>query len=726
MPQSPLGKRAFATLLIVLAILGAAGLACYAAIQRYKQTLVLVVESRDFLQSLEQTLGLLKDAETGQRGYLLTAAPQYLEPYNRARRSIGRSIGQLRSTADSDEALPAVDSLASVAGRKLDELARTIVLAEHGRRDSALSLVLGGRGTYLMDSARMLERSLRESEQARLASREVAAARSGNLALASIVLGTLLALAIGFVAGRDVSHELARREAAAQQRVAAAEANLATSSRTLGAIVASSPLAIITVDTAGVVTSWNRGAERTFGWTAAEAVGGPTPFVPPERQHEFDDRLAAVLRGEIVETAEVERVRKDGRPIRVSLSVTPLVGPGGHPDAVLALCADVTERATLSAQLHQAQRLDAIGRLASGIAHDFNNLLTAMLGFSEMLRDSLPADDVRRESAEQIIRAAERAGRLTRQLLAFSRRQVLVPIPLDIGAAIRELEPILQRLVPANVVIEVHDRADQARALADPGQLEQVLLNLVINARDAQPNGGRIVVEIARTPHGTSNMAAGPCLRVTVRDDGIGMDEETRRRIFEPFFTTKAEGENTGLGLATVYGIVRQLGGDVDVRSAPGEGATFSIYLPHAEATPAAAPTDGTPAALDPTRHDATILVVDADESVRALAEAALAHAGFRVALAADGASALAAGAAHRPNLVLIVASVVLPGMSGVDVAETLRRLRPGLKILFVSGSPENAARVQGLMARNEVAFLEKPFGGEELVLRVRQLLATR
>jgi len=374
--------------------------------------------------------------------------------------------------------------------------------------------------------------------------------------------------------------------------------------------------------------------------------------------------------------------------------------------------------------LRQSQKIEAVGRLAGGVAHDFNNLLTAILGYSQLLRSSLRPEDPRHHSAEEIQRAAERAAGLTRQLLAFSRKQVLEPKVVSLNGVVVDMLEMLRRLIGEHIELVTVLAPDLGQVRADPSQVEQVILNLALNARDAMPEGGRLVIATAEMEHHEDSPAdhegldAGRYVTLSVQDSGVGMDEETRQRIFEPFFTTKEVGKGTGLGLATVYGIVKQSGGYIWVESEPGTGARFTISLPRVDAE---VPLDG-PAPPQGANGRETILLVEDEERVRTLVSAVLARRGYHVIEASHGAQAIDEASRLPGPLHLLIADVVMPGMSGRELAERLATVRPEMRVLYVSGYTDDAIVRHGVVGAG-AAFLQKPFELDSLVGKVREVL---
>jgi PAS domain S-box-containing protein len=423
---------------------------------------------------------------------------------------------------------------------------------------------------------------------------------------------------------------------------------------------------------------------------------------------------------------EVEWKRKDGAPITVRLSGRAVRDAQGKLAYFEGIAENVTEQRLLEAQLRQAQKMEAVGRLAGGVAHDFNNLLMVMRGYTELLLGRLGANDPLRRNAEEIQKAADRATSLTQQLLAFSRKQVMQPKIFDLNAVVSDTEKMLRRLIGEDIELATLLGAELGRVKADPGQIEQVILNLAVNARDAMPQGGQLVMETANVELTQAfarqhpGVTPGPHVMLAMSDTGVGMDAETQALIFEPFFTTKEKGKGTGLGLATVYGIVKQSGGYIWVYSEAGQGTTFEIYLPRVEDAVTADQEEH--AVSQPPSGSETVLLVEDEEPVRKLAREFLENSGYTVLEAEGPARALQLSDQHRGPIHLMVTDVIMPHMSGHELAQQMASVRPEMKVLYISGYTDDALGQYGVPTQDSF-FLQKPFSLDTLARKMRTLL---
>ncbi len=474
----------------------------------------------------------------------------------------------------------------------------------------------------------------------------------------------------------------------------------------------------------GKVTACNAAFARILGYgSAGEAIGADlvSCYAGPEARAEFLRRLQADGRAERM---EIELRRKDGSAVAVIESAVAVRDARGGLQEIHGFLIDDTERKRVEAEFRQAQKMEAVGRVAGGVAHDFTNLLSVIIGYAELLQQRLPEDHPHRGKLDQIRSAADRGVELTRQLLAFSRKQALQPRALELNRVVREMGGMLRRLIGEDIALVTNLCDEAGLVMADPGQLEQVIMNLVLNARDAMPCGGTLTIATAQRkqegarPH--PGMGHGPLLELSVRDTGCGMDRETLARVFEPFFTTKEAGKGTGLGLATVYGVVKQSRGHVTVESAPGQGTTFRIWFPlvgeEARERPARAQEPA------PKGGSETILLLEDDAWLRSMAQEALEGAGYQVLSAACPEEGRSLALAHGETIDLLLSDVIMPGMNGPDFATELIALRPQLRTLYMSGYTDEGLARRGVAAAG-ANLLQKPFTPEDLLREVRAAL---
>jgi two-component system cell cycle sensor histidine kinase/response regulator CckA len=483
---------------------------------------------------------------------------------------------------------------------------------------------------------------------------------------------------------------------------------------------------LFTLDLEGNVTFLNKSAEDVLGWSRSEARQiNIKSLVAPEHLNLCSQMMQRIVNEEPLQHFEISMQRKDGRKVLLQVSAR-LIRSNGRKEGVQGIARDVTERRHLENMVQQAQKLEAIGRLSGGLAHDFNNLFCVISGHTELMSERLESDHPAFRNLAQIKKAVDSASSLTRQLLAFSRKQVFHPRVLDLNGVVLETQKLMGRLVGGHIELFTSLNPQLRHVRVDPVQMEQVLLNLVLNARDAMPTSGKLTIatsnvdleEGARSKRAI--VPAGNYVVLSVTDNGCGMDEETQSRIFEPFYTTKELGKGTGLGLASVYGIVKQSGGFIWVYSEPGQGTTIKVYLPRVD-NPA------TPLPFENSRPEArrgteTVLLVENAESLRTLAKELLKSSGYAVLDAENGKEALRIASAFAGTIHLLLTDVIMPGMGGKQLAQQVTSLRPATRVLFMSGY-SNDGIVQSGILTSEAPLLEKPFTREILLRRVRQVL---
>ncbi len=469
-------------------------------------------------------------------------------------------------------------------------------------------------------------------------------------------------------------------------------------------------------------------AEEILGFPLRQWISDPDFWIA-HLHPEDRDRAVSFLRTDLAagkgHELDYRMLASDGRTLWFHDIVRVVGFPSGRALRLRGLMIDVTERRNLEAQLRQAQKMEAVGRLAGGVAHDFNNLLTVIIGHSELLAESLGREESLREQAHEIQRAGERAASLTRQLLAFSRQQVLAPQVVDLNTVILGVEKMLKRLIGEDIELATVLDPNLGRTKADPGQIEQIILNLAVNSRDAMPQGGRLVIRTADADLTEADklrmhyILPGPYAVVEVEDTGCGMDQGTQAHIFEPFFTTKEKGKGTGLGLSTVYGIVKQSGGYIWVESEPGRGSTFKVYLPRTEEV--AKPSENGPSVVT-AQGSETILLVEDEDPVRTLVLGVLRSRGYQMLEASRGDDALKICQRYPGPINLVITDVVMPHMNGRELAKRLRDSHPEAKVLYVSGYTDDAVVQHGILEEG-AAYLQKPFTPEGIVGKVRELL---
>jgi two-component system cell cycle sensor histidine kinase/response regulator CckA len=490
------------------------------------------------------------------------------------------------------------------------------------------------------------------------------------------------------------------------------------------------PLAVVEWDLDFRVTDWNPSAERIFGYSKQEAIRQHGSFiVPPQHRQMVDQVWQELLRQDGGTRNTNDNLTKDGRTITCDWYNTPLVDESGRVLGVASLVHDVTEHLALEERLRQSQKMEAVGRLAGGVAHDFNNLLTVILGYSQILAEGVPAGSRLADSTAQIKSAADRASGITRQLLAFSRKTVMTPRVVNLNDIMLNLDSLLRRLIGEDIEVLTVPANDLGAVTADPGQIEQVIMNLALNARDAMPHGGKLTLETSNEQLDEAYAqrhqptVAGRYVMLAVTDTGHGMSPETQARIFEPFYTTKEVGKGTGLGLSMVYGIVKQSGGYIWVYSEPDRGTTFKIYLPRVDQPVETSGSENRSRSVQ--RGTETILLVEDDPQLRQLSSSVLAHCGYKVLTANGPEEGLAICRENHRDIRLLVTDVVMPHMNGRQLAEQILQVSPNVKVLYISGYTSNAIVHYGVLDAG-LWFLPKPFTLSALVAKVREVLDSK
>jgi two-component system cell cycle sensor histidine kinase/response regulator CckA len=467
---------------------------------------------------------------------------------------------------------------------------------------------------------------------------------------------------------------------------------------------------------------------RVLGYTSDELHElSPINQIHPDDRGLVSDVIAETRRTGVGRRIEFRMSHKDGHWVHLESTASVVPGANGQVERLIVVNREISERRRLEEQLRQAQKMDAIGRLSGGVAHDFNNLLGVIIGYGEILEERIEDANPLRVSVDQILKAGRRAASLTRQLLAFSRQQVLEPKVLLLNAVVSDMEKMLRRMIGEDIDLAISLESNLGRIRADQGQIEQVIMNLAVNARDAMPSGGKLVIETVNFEIDRAFAARyaypvlpGAYILLTVADSGTGMDAATQQRIFEPFFTTKEKGKGTGLGLSTVYGVVKQSNGYIDVYSTLGRGTTFNIYLPRTDSKETADAHDNGPVA--DTGGTETILLVEDEDTLRTLTKSLLELKGYKVLEAANGAAALEISEGTSEEIHLLLTDVVMPGINGRVLSDRLKAERPEIKMMFMSGYTGQQVGKEAILAPGSI-FLQKPFSREQLARKVREAM---
>ncbi len=700
----------------------------------------------------------VRDAESLQRGFLLTGEVRYLVPFHSATQATRDAMARIRAIApEYPRLVPRIDSLGYFVGLKIAELDETVRLRRETGIRAAIAVVRSERTGAPMAQIEQLLDSLDLALTGSAASGAFQAAAEERLVMfataAAALLAAMLALLINRLQTRSVreqariTEELETQSYQLQLQAAELEttnAELETTTRELvqhtvkaefnetrlAGILGSATDAIVSFDDDRKIVYFNAAAERLFGEPADALTGAViVGFVAARSTDVFEQRVMVARRAPHANVASPELwdtliCRADGTEIPVEVSMA--YARSWRQGLFTAVLRDVSRQRHMEEEFRQAQKMEAVGRLAGGIAHDFNNLLTVIGASSDFLLQDINGDAKElAQDIKEIKRATDRAASLTRQLLTFSRRQLVKPQLLDLNSVVSEMETMLRRLIGEDVALSTHYADDMGFVRLDRGQLEQIVVNLVVNARDAMQHGGVVNLRTGNdrrvAPAGTEHAGRiSDWVTLSVSDTGTGMDEQTRAHIFEPFFTTKDQGKGTGLGLSTVYGIVTQAGGDIAVTSETDVGTKFTLFLPSNEETTVTAPAAVT--FPDTLRGNETVLVVEDEEPLRRLTRRILESRGYGVLEAANGSEAIAVMAQSRTRVDLVLSDVVMPGMSGRELVERLTPVYPMLRVLFMSGYTEDMM-LHHRVAELGVAVIEKPFSRDDLVRAVRDVL---
>ena len=700
---------------------------------------------RDISRIARTAAALAIDRETGIRGYELTHDARSLVPEVIGRTQLPPKLDSLRALTASDTGhLTRINAISVALDRWEAEFAQPAI---HGEISGAAMLA----GQPQFNDVRAAFDAFVAVSEGEL-KQESARVRGLQLLGVAVVLAELLAfvgILLYVIRGRLMrqARDLGRQQDLLEQQavelelqmaevqatndsLAEREERLRKSEERYRYVARATRDAIYDWDIASNEFAWSEGMAGLFGYTKEDIETTPewiTSLVHPEDSERVTATFSSVLQGGGDQwKADYRLRRKDGKYSTVEGRAHIVRQPDGKPQRVIGAITDRTQEQSLEVQLRQSQKMEAIGRLAGGIAHDFNNILTVIRMSSEFLLTDLPEGDEKFHDASEIMKAADRASRLTRQLLAFSRHQVLNPTLLSLNEIVSGMDGMVRRVVPENIQLLTELAPDIRPIRADAGQMEQVLLNLVINAADAMPNGGTLSIRTSTATVDSTftarhlDVPAGRYVCLTVSDTGIGMDAETVARIFEPFFTTKGVGKGTGLGLSTVHGIITQSDGKIWVYSEPGEGTTFKIFLPQAEGT--AEEANFVVAEDSESTPSETVLLVEDEEATRVAIHRNLARIGYTVIDAANGVEALRVADSYPGTIDLLLTDSMMPEMGGVELVRELKKDRPGISVLMMSGYTEELA--PGGEEGQAELFIEKPFNTADLLRALRSALA--
>ena len=719
-----------ASIVLALLVAGLSLFLAYTNLNSLARARYWVAHTHAVIETTQDLFSAEQDSESGERGYLITGDDRYLAPYAAARSAIAADeVSLAKLVTDNPAQVARVKALSDLINRRQTVIDRVVALERAGDDAGARKIVSSGGGRAAMDDIRRLVGDIRRGEQLLLTARTAEADGAERLTLVIGMVVSLLALAgliLGVILLAGANRRLTRAMEDAKEANAAREAVDALSR----AIFANTPDYLIVIgvgdDDEFTLADINPAFEKALGVTAAQVRGRSIRTMLPVVGERLVAHYRRVVAGGRPVTTRDEIARLPGGPRVWESILAPVAGPDGAVERIIGAIRDITDRERAEERLRDSQRLEAVGQLTGGVAHDFNNLLQVIRGNLDLLQSAVADDERASQRLKNAVHGAERAAQLTRQLLAFARRQPLAPQVVNLSRLVSDMADLLRRTLGEAIEVETVVAGGLWNTIADPAQVESALLNLALNARDAMAGSGRLTVEITNAvldeayARDARDVTPGQYVLLAVSDTGEGMSEETKARVFEPFFTTKADGKGTGLGLSMVYGFVKQSSGHIQIYSEPGHGTTVKIYLPRSrQAATAAAPTEPTARNGD----GRVILVVEDEEAVRTAAVAVLEDLGYRPMQAADAESALALVRSGQP-IDLVFTDVVMPGQLRTrEFARQVRELRPDLPILFTSGYTENAIVHHGRLDEG-VSLISKPYGKEDLALRLAQMLA--
>ncbi len=720
-----------ASIVLALIVAGLGGFLVFTQLSSVAQSRTWVLRSRAVLEETEVLLSSVQDAESGEHSYLLTQDPRDMASAGHALDKVDREQAALAGMVNDNAAQVArVTALNQVVDRRQLTARAVVALTSAGKIAEAQALVKSGQGRAEMADIRARLATIRGEEDKLLAARRALALRQQDLSLFIGLAVSFLAL-LALVAGVVLLARANRRLIVAMEQARIAEEERRANDALARAIFANSPDYLIVLgvepDDRFVLADINPAFERALNVSAARVRGRSIADLLPVIGPRLVSHYRRVVAGGKPVTTRDDVPRSPSGPRIWESTLAPVANPEGVIDRIIGSIRDITERVQAEERLRESQRMEAVGQLTGGVAHDFNNLLQVIRGNLDLLQSAVAGNERATQRLKNAVHGAERAAQLTRQLLAFARRQPLAPQVINLSRLVSDMAELLRRTLGESVEVETVVAGGLWNTMADPAQVESALLNLALNARDAMPDGGRLTIEITNAvldeayAREARDVAAGQYVLLAVSDTGQGMDEETKARVFEPFFTTKVDGKGTGLGLSMVYGFAKQSNGHIQIYSEVGDGTTVKIYLPRSHhAAQSAAPQ------LAEAPADAggrVILVVEDEEAVRAAAIATLDELGYRCLEASDSESALGLVETHN-EIELVFTDVVMPGrIKTRDFAQRMRELRPDVPVLFTSGYTENAIVHHGRLD-DGVNLISKPYGQEDLARRLAQLLS--